>query len=456
MWFPRSAVRRLAGPLTVAAMLVPAAAIATPTEPDPIKVLVFNKPFGFSHTDSINKGAAFLDALDGEEFLVDVTVDHRDLDRENLARYDVLLWNNSTGEVPADTDKEGLLDFVRSGKGFVGIHSAADSNYSWPEFGELTGGYYDGHWYRFGGITPEPYRLKLVKEDPDNPLLAGVPPTYDSYDETYKWQVDVRPDVHVLMSMDNASIGAQGAIYPYRQPLTWCRPFGEGRTFYTNLGHDGALWSDKVFTGMVLNALRYTGGRLEADCSVPADPATGVTGAQRLSAVWADEVKGAVTRASTYSGGSAVLSRIEPGKASVTYADVDLSGVKAIDVFATAQTIADPGTIALTGTPPQQRITPATGGTVEIRLGSASGPVLGTVAIPPAPGLLATTTLPKEADPVLGVTGPIASWQKLTASIAPTDGVHDLVLTFPAGPLNSVVPADRNFIGSLHWIRPAR
>ena len=429
-------------------------------EPDPLRVLVYSQPHGFSHTASIVAGDAFLDALDGEEMIVDVTKDPQALVRANLDRYDVLVWSNSTGDVPLpQADKDALVDWARAGHGFVGVHSAADSNYSWPEFAELIGGYYHGHWYRFGGMTPEPYRMNLIVEDPDNPILAGVPEGYTSYDETYKWQVDVRPDVHVLQSMDNASIYGQGALYDYHQPITWCRPIDQGRTFYTNLGHDGALWEDDAFTAMVVNGIRYAGGRLEAGCDVPADPYTGVTGAERLRAVWADEVVGAAPQVSTYSGGSTVLTRIQPDAAAVTFADVDLTGVQAIDVFATAQTISAPGTFLLAGTALQQRIAPATGGTVEIRVDSVDGPVIGTVTIPPAPGVLSTTSLPAEAAAVQAATGPVASWSKLTADIAASEGVHDLVLTFPSGPLNEAVDAvapERNLVGSLGWVRLVR
>ena len=445
--------RRLAALAAAVGLLAGAgvAAAADPTPPRPLRVLVFSQPYGFSHTDSIVKGGAYLDALDGVDYIVDNTVDPKALYADNLAKYDVLVWNNSTGEVPLNAQqRRDLLSWVRAGHGFVGIHSAGDSNYTWPEFAELTGGFFLMHWYRFGGMTPEPYRLQLIKEDPSNPILGGVPASYDSYDETYAWNVDPRPDVHVLMSADNASIYAEGALYSWHQPLTWCRPFGGGRTFYTNLGHDGALWSDPVFTRLIRNGLQYAGGRLTADCSVPTDPATGVNGEDRMEAAWAQS-SGATPTVSTYSGGMTVLTGLKPGATTVTYPAVDLGGVTKIDVFATAQTI---GPMA-SSTTPQQRISPASGGTVEIHADSATGPLLGSVTIAPAPGLLATTNTPDQARPAGNAAMQAASWSKLTATLTPVTGVHDLVLTFPPGPVNTVLATaspDRNLVGSLAWI----
>jgi type 1 glutamine amidotransferase len=130
-------------------------------------------------------------------------------------------------------DKDAMLRWIRAGHGFVGIHSAADSNYTWPQFAELAGGLFKMHWYDFGGFTFEPQTLELRNEDPNNPIVAHVGSTWKISDETYAWQVNPRADVHVLLSMVNTTV-AEGALYDNAQPLAWCRPFGAGRTFYTN------------------------------------------------------------------------------------------------------------------------------------------------------------------------------------------------------------------------------
>jgi type 1 glutamine amidotransferase len=418
----------------------------------PLRVLVFSKPYGFAHA-SIADGVKWLTSLNGQGFEVVNTVNPADLSAANLAGYDVLVWNNSTGNVPLDEDtKREMLDWVRAGHGFLGIHSSGDSNYSWPEFIELSGGLYLAHLYKFGGggITPDPTPMKVVQEDRTNPLLAGVPEDFLNQDETYRWQLDPRPDVHVLMSMDNTSV-YEGATYNYRSPIVWCRPFGAGRTWYTNMGHGTWQYTDPVFTKMLRAALLYTGGRLKANCDPPADPYTGVKAGDRMEAVWADKIDGAQSAVSTYSGGLAVLTKITPG-ASITWRNVDLGGVKNIDVFAAAQTISEPNNtegFGLVGSPTQQRILPADGGPVEIHLDTASGPLLGTVSIPQAPSYLDHFAVPEEA--ALAYDGlRQTSWHKLTPSSFTTKtGIHDLVLTFPGTSLTGS-------IGSLGWIHLAK
>lgn len=479
----RASLHRFLSLLAVFAVAVGVPAIGPAeagADPDPLDILVFSQPYGFSHTDAIVGGAEWFLALNERPDEFRVVVAHDDpslieglpddgieawewLRPERLATFDLLVWNNSTGEVPFPEDERdelraSVVDWVRDGHGILGVHSAADSNYTWPAFHELIGGQYDGHWYSFGGIEVEPYRLQLNVEDPDNPLLDGVDPAYDSHDETYRWQMDVRPDVHVIHSMDNTSIGAQGALYHYEQPITWCRPVDAGRSFYTNIGHSGYHFADADYTTMLTNAVTWTGGRMVADvdCSVPLDPATGVTGQDRIGAAWAS-VEAARHEVSTYSGGQVAVTDVRPDETSITFPTVDLTGVEAIDLFAVAHTIDAPSTIAVTGGPYHDRITPAVGGTVQIRLDSADGEVIGTSTLAPAVGGLFSTHLPSTTDPVVGTTGPVASWTVLTADVVPTEGVHDVVLTFTAGPQHAVAEQaapDMAFFGSLGWIAP--
>src|SRR4051812_38412719 len=114
---PALRIRPVVAALSALALLAGAGvAVATTKAPRPIRVLVFSKPYGFSHTDSIVKGGKYLDGLDGAQFKVDNTTNPKDLVRSNLNRYDVLVWNNSTGNVPLSAnDKADLISWVREG-----------------------------------------------------------------------------------------------------------------------------------------------------------------------------------------------------------------------------------------------------------------------------------------------------------------------------------------------------
>src|SRR5262245_19358774 len=110
------------------------------------KVLYLTHSAGFQHgvlplSESVLREVG----ATSRAFEVAVERDSVALNRENLRDYDAVVFYTS-GELPlSDVQKDALLDFIRSGKGFTGIHSATDTLYSWPEFGELVGGYFDGH-----------------------------------------------------------------------------------------------------------------------------------------------------------------------------------------------------------------------------------------------------------------------------------------------------------------------
>ena len=431
----RLKVRALLGVAGLAAGLIAPIASATDTTgPGPIRVLVFSKPYAFAHTPAINKFVDVTAHLNGTEFQFTNVTDANALKASNLANYDVLIWNNSTGQVSKDlsaSDRSDLLNWIRAGHGFVGIHSAADSNYDWPQFIELAGGLFHYHYYDAGGSTSEPQTELLKNEDPNNPIMTGVPSDWMVSDETYDWQVDPRADVHVLLSLENSSI-YEGPAYEQNEPLEWCRPFGAGRTFYTNLAHSAYMFDNPVFMQSFLQGLRYAAGTLQADCSVP-----GTNG--RQEAVWSDASSNVTPAVSTDSGGMAVLTKLTPGSSTVTWNNVDLTGITSIDVRLGTQTIGTPAS-GSEFQPPGSSGTyvpskPASGGTVNFHLDSATGPVVASAAFPTS-----------------------NTWGTVTAAVAGATGVHNLVLTFDAATAaaasaaDGVQQTDLAHDGSIAWI----
>lgn len=377
----------------------------------PIRVLVFSKAYAFVHP-SIKTGAKFFTSLNGGgEFHFVNSTDPKDLRVSNLRNFDVLLWNSSTGNVPlSDQDRAALLGWVRHGHGFVGIHAAGDGEYDWPQFSELVGGEFLMHWYDFGGITAEPQTEVLHNEDPDSAMTRHLPLDWKISDETYAWQVDPRPDVHVLLSLVNSSI-AEGALYTQNQPLAWCRPFGNGRTFYTNQGHIESLFQNPDYVTEVLQGIRYAAGRVHSDCNVP--------GARsRDEAVWADRSVEAPAARSNESGGMAVVT--DAGENTrLTWTGVDLGNTKQIEVHATGTVEQRPpasGQNAQWG--------PTAGGTIELHADSATGPTVGTVSVLPG-----------------------SDWATTTVDVPSSlTGRHALVLTFTPN-------ASGDSVGSIAWIR---
>ena len=119
------------------------ASIASAQEADPLeKVLVFSKTAGFRH-DSIPQGIAAIQALGAANgFDVDATEDAAQFTDANLAQYDVVVFLSTTGDVLTDAQQAAFERYIQAGGGYVGIHAAADTEYTWPWYGEMLGGYF--------------------------------------------------------------------------------------------------------------------------------------------------------------------------------------------------------------------------------------------------------------------------------------------------------------------------
>jgi uncharacterized protein len=178
----------------------------------------------------------------------------------------------TTGELPlTDEQKQALLDFVAGGGAFIGVHSATDTFYEWPEYGELVGGYFRTHSWNHLPLT-------LKVEDEEHPATSMLGEEWTLADEFYRFGmteeeaigpvVFSRERVHVLLSIDTekSDIDKQRCVIPGRfdvmeagrdYPLAWCREYGEGRSFYTALGHREDVWESERFQQHLLGGLRW-------------------------------------------------------------------------------------------------------------------------------------------------------------------------------------------------------
>jgi uncharacterized protein len=188
-------------------------------------------------------------------FQTTVSRDSSVINRENLKGYDALVFY-TTGELPFSSEqKQAFLDFVLSGKAFVGIHSATDTFYTWLEYGELIGAYFDGHpWHQ---------EVTIQTEDPLHPATRHLAPSFRITDEIYQFRSFSREKVHVLLRLDNSSVdlNAPGVNRADRYfANAWTRQYGSGRVFYTALGHRDEVWRDPRFQQHLLNGIRWAMG----------------------------------------------------------------------------------------------------------------------------------------------------------------------------------------------------
>lgn len=171
---------------------------------------------------------------------------------ENLAKTDVLVFA-TTGELPLDHEqKSAVLSFVSDGKGFFGIHNATDTCYQWTEYGEMLGGYFNGH--------PWTQEVGVIVEDADHPATRMLPGSFTVFDEIYTMKKWDRSKTHVLMRLDNESIDlSKGNREDHDYALGWCHEYGSGRVIYTALGHPDDLWHQPWFQGHIEGCLQWAG-----------------------------------------------------------------------------------------------------------------------------------------------------------------------------------------------------
>jgi type 1 glutamine amidotransferase len=213
-------------------------------------VLMVTTTAAFRH-DSIPIARRVMETLAAStrEFSLAATEDLSALDAGNLRSYDVVMFALTSGELPLTaSQKNALVDFVSSGHGFIGVHSATDTLYEWPDYGRLVGAYFRDHpWTQQGS---------LIVEDAAHPASGGIGDRFSLLEEFYTFQENPRGRVQVLLRLDAASVGATGDY-----PLAWAHSFGAGRAYYNALGHFSGTWMDARFQRQLAGAIRWTASR---------------------------------------------------------------------------------------------------------------------------------------------------------------------------------------------------
>lgn len=207
-------------------------------------VLVFSLCKGFKHSSIPFWDIALKEMGDRTgAYKATVTYEMDMLKRENLHKFDALVLNNTTRLNIEDADiRKSIMDFIKGGKGILGIHAATDNFYNWPEMQEIMGGKFTGHPWGSGSTVA----VKL--DDPDNPLLKAFKGKgFNVKDEIYLTEAPLfsREKARVLMSLDMSDAktsGVDGGKHKNADVgITWVKSVGKGRLFYGSLGHNNDL-----------------------------------------------------------------------------------------------------------------------------------------------------------------------------------------------------------------------
>lgn len=152
------------------------------------------------------------------------------LSPDSLKNFDAVAFVSTTGDLPIP-DKEGFLNWIKSGGAFIGIHAASDTFHGWPEFIEMLGGEFAHHGAQVG--------VECLNEDPQHPATAHLGKTWTiKQEEIYQFKNYDPAKVHDLLILDkHPENGSSGHF-----AVSWCKEYGQGRVFYTSLGHREDLW----------------------------------------------------------------------------------------------------------------------------------------------------------------------------------------------------------------------
>jgi hypothetical protein len=250
-------------PVTLLALLV---AGLTATAAEPKRVLVVTTTLGFRHS-SIPTAEKVLNKLGVQSGAFTVEYARVDPDAEQyrnpetkkpdsakvnaaikevlaekmspqaLKNYDAIIFANTTGELPLP-DREAFLDWLRAGKAFIGMHSCSDTFHRWPAFIQMLGGEFAGHGAQVGvecmNLAPKhPANVKLGKSWVINQEEIYLIKNYDKGQCQELLVLDKHPNDKT----------------PGHYPISWCKEYGQGRVFYTSLGHREDIWDDETDPG---------------------------------------------------------------------------------------------------------------------------------------------------------------------------------------------------------------
>jgi len=224
------------------------------------RIRLFTKTAGFRHA-SIPDAIAAVRRLGAETgFEVDATEDAATFSDAALSAYDAVVFLLTTGDVLDETAPAAFERYIRSGHGFVGVHSASDTESGWTFYGELVGAPFAGH--------PAIPSATVRVVDRVHPSTRSLPASRPRVDGWYNFAFKPRPKVQVLAMLDETTYsgGAMGADHP----IAWCRFVFGGRAFSTALGHASESYAEPLFLAHLRGGIQFAAGY--PDCGAPAVP----------------------------------------------------------------------------------------------------------------------------------------------------------------------------------------
>ncbi len=245
----------MTGVLIVVAAACGMSSQSPPGAPSPVpptfSILVYSRTEGFRH-DSIPAGIAAIQQQGRQRGFSVEASENATFTDASLATYKAVIFLSTTGDVLNAAQQAAFERFIRRGGGFVGVHSAADTEYDWPFYGALIGAYFSGH--------PDIQNATIQIEDAGHPSTASLPRAWARRDEWYNFRRNPRGAVTVLATLDERTYSG-GTMAP-DHPIMWSHTYEGGRSWYTAGGHTSESFSEALFVEHLGNAILWAAGAI--------------------------------------------------------------------------------------------------------------------------------------------------------------------------------------------------
>ena len=223
--------------------------IPTPVTHASFRLLVFTRTLGFRHA-SIPAGIAAVQTLGAyNNFTVEASEDPGAFTTSNLGRFAAVLFLNTTGDVLDSTQQAAFERYIEAGHGFVGVHSASDTEYGWPWYHALLGATFKAH--------PAIQRATVLIADTGHASTRGMVTPWVRTDEWYNFTAQPNGITTLAVVAESSySGGTMGSSHP----VSWFHRYDGGRAWYTAMGHTACSYAERAFLGHLVGGIEWAAG----------------------------------------------------------------------------------------------------------------------------------------------------------------------------------------------------
>ncbi len=237
----------LLAPLVVACQRQQAASVGNVGS---VRLLVFSKTAAFRHA-SIPDGIAALRQLAYQHHVtMDFTEDSSVFTPDRLKQYRAVIFLLTSGNVFNVAQEDAFMQYIQQGGGYVGIHSASDTEHGWSWYGDLVGSFFKEH--------PAVQQATIDVIDRSQPSTSMLPERWVRSDEWYNFATNPSNSVHVLLKVDESAY--HGGTMNGNHPIAWYHEYNNGRAWYTAMGHTSESYHEPLFVAHIWGGIVYAAG----------------------------------------------------------------------------------------------------------------------------------------------------------------------------------------------------